>query len=63
MLLTEISKTIEVLESSLPANPASERNERIAKRLQRSLSDYFKNLDQAIDIAELERIYYRNVKE
>ncbi len=62
-LLREIDKTIAVLESEIPANPASEKNERLEKRLQRSLAEYFNGLEKAMDWDAVERIYYRYVKE
>ena len=62
-LITEINKTIQLLENQIPANPASTRNERLEKQLTKSLNEYFKGLDQAIDWNGLEQIYYRNVKQ
>lgn len=58
-----LNETVKILENQIPANPASERNELLEKRMQKSLAEYFKNLDQAIDWNALERIYYRNVKQ
>ena len=62
-LLTELDATIKVLDDTIPANPSSEKNEKIEKRMERSLAQYFRDLNQAIDITALERIYYRNVKQ
>ena len=62
-LLNELNQTIQLLEAEIPANPASPKNEHIEKGLQRSLSQYFKGLKNAVDFSELERIYYRNVKQ
>ncbi len=61
-LLQELTETIKSLEANIPANPSSEKSEKLEKRLQGSLAEYFDHLGQAIDISELERIYYRNVK-
>jgi len=58
-----LDETIKILENQIPANPASERNERLEKRMQGSIAEYFKNIDQAIDWNVLEQIYYRNVKQ
>lgn len=60
-LITELNETIKLLESEIPANPS--RNEKLEDRLRGSLAEYFHNLEQAIDISELERIYYRNIRE
>ena len=63
ILQDELNETIKLLEAEIPANPASSRNEPIARGLQNSLKDYFKRLKNAIDWNEIERIYYRNVKQ
>ena len=60
--LDELDETINLLEAQIPANPASENNEAVEKRMQRSLAQYFRSVDQAIDWNALEAIYYRNVK-
>ena len=62
-LFTELDETIELLEAQIPANPGSDKNERLEKRMERSLAQYFRGLDQAIDLNALEQIYYRNVKQ
>ena len=61
--LDELDETINLLEAQIPANPASEKNESVKNRMQRSLAQYFHNIDQAIDWNALEAIYYRNVKQ
>lgn len=62
-LLTELDATIKALDDTIPANPGSTKNERLEKRMERSLVQYFRGLDDAIDITALEQIYYRNVKQ
>lgn len=62
-LLGEIDRTIQLLEAELPANPASPRNEKLEAGLEKSLSQYFKALNNALDWNELERIYLKNVKQ
>ena len=62
-LLTELDETIKAIEEKIPANPKSTKNERIEKRMERSLAQYFRNIDQAIDWNALEQLYYRNVKQ
>jgi len=61
--LDELDETIELLESQIPANPKADKNEKIEKRMQKSLAQYFRNIDNAIDWNTLEQIYYRNVKQ
>jgi len=62
-LIAEIDETIKAVEEKIPANPKSTKNERIEKRMERSLAQYFRGLNQAIDMTALEQIYYRNVKQ
>ena len=62
-MINEIDETIRLLENQIPANPASDKNEKIEKRMQRSLAQYFRSIDQAIDWNALEQIYYKNVKQ
>jgi len=62
-LISELDETIKAVEEKIPANPGSEKNERIEKRMERSLAQYFRGLNDAIDIMALEQIYYRNVKQ
>jgi len=62
-LLQELDATIAALDDKIPANPSSQKNEKIEKRMERSLAQYFRGLNDAIDIDALELIYYRNVKQ
>lgn len=62
-LLTELDATVKALGDKIPANPGSDKNERLEKRMERSLAQYFRDLDGAIDITALEQIYYRNVEQ
>ena len=62
-LITELDETIKLLEAQIPANPTSEKNERTQHGMQRSLAQYFRDIDRAIDWNALEQIYYRNVKQ
>lgn len=58
-VLNELNETIRLLEREIPASP--KRNERLEKRLQKSLVEYFHDLEDAIDWDALDMIYYRNV--
>jgi len=59
-LQRELSETIKTLEAEIPANPSAEKNESIEKGLTKSLKNYFKHLNDAVDWNELELIYYRH---
>lgn len=59
---SELERLIQLLEAEIPANPAAEKNERLEGQLQRSLAEYFKGMDQAMDWGKVEVIYLRNVK-
>lgn len=60
-LLNEINQTIQLLESKIPANPLA--NEKLEAGLLKSLKNYCNLIENALDINEIERIYYRNVKQ
>lgn len=62
-LTSELNETIKIVGSEIPANPAGDKNERLEKRMQKSLAEYFQDVDRAIDWNALEAIYYRNVKQ
>lgn len=59
---TLLNETIKILGNQIPANPAAERNEHLEKQMQKTLSEYFRNLEDAFDWNALEQIYYRHVK-
>ena len=62
-LMKELDQTINLLEVQVPANPNSPKNEGLARRLQRSLARYFKALEDAFPYSEVDRLYYKYVKE
>jgi len=62
-LFTELDATIQALDDTVPANPGSTKNERLEKRMEKTLARHFRGLNDAIDIEALEQIYYRNVKQ
>jgi len=54
---------IEAIQESIPCNPNAKQNKRLAERLEREVSSYFKKLSVAFPYTELEHIYYKYVKE
>jgi len=62
-VITELDKTIKILEAQVPASPESPDNVRKAKSLERDLAKYFKNLEQAFPYAKIEKLYSKYVKE
>ena len=61
-LLTEIEKTIRLLEADIPANPASPKSKRLETSLAKDLRDYFRGLSNALPWSDLEMLYYKLVK-
>ena len=61
-LLTEIEKTIRLLEADIPANPASPKSKRLEASLAKDLRDYFRGLSNALPWSDLEMLYYKLVK-
>ena len=61
-LLTEVEKTIRLLEAEIPANPNAPKNERLEASLAKDLRDYFRGLSNALPFGDIEMLYYRLVK-
>ena len=61
-LLTEIEKTIRLLEADIPANPASPKAERLEASLAKDMRAYFRDLSDALPWSDLEMLYYKLVK-
>lgn len=59
----ELDELIQLLEATIPANPNSPPNQRLQQRLQRSLAEYFKSLADAFPYDQVDRLYYKYVKE
>jgi len=54
---------IESLNNSIPCNSQSRANQKLAKRLEKEVADYFKALSIAFPYTELEYLYYKYIKE
>jgi len=54
---------IESLNNSIPCNSQSRANQKLAKRLEKEVADYFKALSVAFPYTELEYLYYKYIKE
>ena len=61
-LLTEIEKTIRLLEADIPANPASPKAERLEASLAKDMRAYFRDLSDALPWSDLEMLYFKLVK-
>lgn len=59
MQMQELDELITVLEANIPANPESPKNKRLADALERDMKKYFKQLEDAVPIEKLEKIYHR----
>lgn len=58
-MLSELNKTIAMLEARLPANIESPQNQKLAKSLEKEMAEYFRQIEQALPINEIEAIYYK----
>ena len=61
-LLTELEKTIRLLEADIPASPASPKAERLEVSLAKDMRAYFRDLSDALPWSDLEMLYYKLVK-
>ena len=62
-LLAELTETIKVLTARLPASPEKPENERLAKSLEKQMSEYFRQVEMALPLTDLEALYYKRVKQ
>jgi len=62
-VITEIDSLINLLESEIPANPNSIRNQKLAKEMETEMRRYFRALQASVDVDSLADIYYRHVTE
>jgi ubiquinone/menaquinone biosynthesis C-methylase UbiE len=63
MTIKELTSLIQLLEAEIPANPQSQKNQKLAKKLESELNKYFQSLEQAFPYGGLEKIYNRNITE
>ena len=61
-ILHQLDEIIDLMEASIPANPASKQNDKLAQELERNLQQYFKMLGTAIPEDQLAIIYNRHAE-
>jgi len=61
--LSELDSILELLEAKIPANPESPQNQKLARKLERDIAEYFRNLEMAFPYDEIETLYYKLVKQ
>jgi len=62
-VIAELNQTIQILETTIPANPNSPQNKRLKGKLEKELNKYFDKLEKAFPYSKLSAIYNRYVKE
>jgi hypothetical protein len=62
-VIDELDDVIRLLESKIPANPNSIQNEKLARSLEKSMAEYFRNLEMAFPYEEIETLYYKLAKQ
>ena len=61
-ILRQIDEILELVEAQIPANPASKKNQELAKQTEEFLAAYFNAMDKAFPYYQLEAIYNEFVK-
>ena len=61
--LNELDSSLQLLEAKIPASMSNPENEKLAKRLERDMAEYFRQLEMALDFSALEALYYKLVKQ
>jgi len=62
-LVAELDSLISLLEAQIPANPSSEKNQKLKRSLERELARYFRKLEDAFPFGRLGRLYNKYVRE
>lgn len=61
-VLAELDQIIKLLEAEIPANQASPKNQKLKRRLEKSMAKYFNSLEDAFPYHKLAAIYNRYVE-
>lgn len=61
--LAELDNLIQLLEAKLPANVEGPEGQRLVKALNQNMAEYFRQLEMALPIADIEALYYKLVKQ
>ncbi len=61
-LLAELDQIITLLEAEIPASQSSPKNQKLKRRLEKSMAEYFDSLANAFPYQKLEAIYNRYVE-
>lgn len=61
--MKELDDLITILEATIPANPASPQNIKLANELEAELKKYFKQVEDMMPTEKLEQIYYKAIGE
>lgn len=62
-VIAELDQILALLEAQIPANPSSPKNRNLARKLEQELARYFKALEDAFPFDQLDRLYYKFLKE
>jgi hypothetical protein len=61
--LSEMDSLLQLLEAKIPASMSNPQNEKLTRRLERDMAEYFRNLEMAFPYDEIETLYYKLVKQ
>ena len=61
--MKELDELITCLEATIPANPSSPKNIKLADALEKDMQKYFKQLEDAVPLEKLEQIYLKYVEQ
>lgn len=61
--LSEMDSLLQLLEAKIPASMSNPQNEKLTRKLERDMAEYFRQLEMAIPSTDLEELYYKLVKQ
>ena len=58
LAVNELNRLMTILEAEIPASLETPKNQKLERSLRRDIAAYFTNLEQALPIEAIERLYY-----
>lgn len=62
-MLSELDSVIRLLEARLPGSLSDPQNAKLVKSLETSMADYFRQVELALPMADIENLYYKRTQE
>ncbi len=61
--MSELDSLLQILEAKLPGNVDAPENRKLVQSLEGDMAEYFRQVEMAIPLNDLEQLYYKLVKQ